>query len=319
MTVRSRGGASLVTRFDHPALFYDGAEDYVAGLVPFLRGGLSADEAVFVCVPAANVALLTAGLGEDADLVHFADMGEVGRNPARIISAIADFVADHAGRRVRFVGEPIWAGRSPEETREATRHEALLNLAFADTPMTILCPYDVRGLHRDVLLDAQCTHPVLLQAGRRRASPAYEDAGRLPSGCEAPLPSPPSDAALVRFDREGLPRLRRLVRQAGEQAGVGADRADDLALAVNELATNTLSYTGAGGEVRLWGGGRKSLVCEVRDRGHITDPLAGRTAASEEAEGGRGLWMINQLCDLTEVRTGPTGTTIRLHVAPRPS
>jgi hypothetical protein len=26
-----------------------------------------------------------------------------------------------------------------------------------------------------------------------------------------------------------------------------------------------------------------------------------------------GLWTVNQLCDLVEVRTGETGTTIRVH------
>jgi hypothetical protein len=30
------------------------------------------------------------------------------------------------------------------------------------------------------------------------------------------------------------------------------------------------------------------------------------------AEGGVGLWSVNQLCDLVEVRSGAAGTTIRV-------
>ena len=28
-----------------------------------------------------------------------------------------------------------------------------------------------------------------------------------------------------------------------------------------------------------------------------------------------GVWMANQLCDLVQVRSGPAGTVVRLHVA----
>ena len=43
---------------------------------------------------------------------------------------VQDFISGSEGRRVRYVGEPIWATRSDGELREATRHEALINLAF---------------------------------------------------------------------------------------------------------------------------------------------------------------------------------------------
>jgi anti-sigma regulatory factor (Ser/Thr protein kinase) len=32
-------------------------------------------------------------------------------------------------------------------------------------------------------------------------------------------------------------------------------------------------------------------------------------------EGGRGLWMANQVCDLVRIRSGATGTAIRLHMS----
>jgi anti-sigma regulatory factor (Ser/Thr protein kinase) len=32
------------------------------------------------------------------------------------------------------------------------------------------------------------------------------------------------------------------------------------------------------------------------------------------AEGGRGLWLINQLCDLVQLRPAVDGLTVRLHM-----
>jgi hypothetical protein len=77
--------------------------------------------------------------------------------------------------RVRFIGEPIWAGRRADEILEATRHEALLNLAFAGAPVTIQCPYDTSRLDPEVLADAERTHPELV--GRRPGSGAHGGRG----------------------------------------------------------------------------------------------------------------------------------------------
>jgi hypothetical protein len=33
-----------------------------------------------------------------------------------------------------------------------------------------------------------------------------------------------------------------------------------------------------------------------------------------DASHGHGLWVVHQLCDLVELRTGASGTTIRLHM-----
>ena len=57
------------------------------------------------------------------------------------------------------------------------------------------------------------------------------------------------------------------------------------------------------------------MVCEIADRGTIDDPLVGRQAPDTEQLGGRGLWLAHQLCDLVELRSGPDGTVLRLHMA----
>jgi len=76
---------------------------------------------------------------------------------------------------------------------------------------------------------------------------------------------------------------------------------------------------GGGGTLRVW---REpdAVVCEVRDRGFIRDPLVGRMAPPIEQYGGRGLWIVNQLCDLVQIRSAPSGTVVRVHMhAARPA
>jgi hypothetical protein len=42
--------------------------------------------------------------------------------------------------------------------------------------------------------------------------------------------------------------------------------------------------------------------------------MAGRRRPAADALEGRGLWLINQLCDLVEMRSDPSGMTVRMHV-----
>ena len=57
------------------------------------------------------------------------------------------------------------------------------------------------------------------------------------------------------------------------------------------------------------------MICEVRDRGRLDQPLAGRASArARRPVGGWGLWLANQLCDLVQLRTLPDGNVVRLHL-----
>jgi len=55
--------------------------------------------------------------------------------------------------------------------------------------------------------------------------------------------------------------------------------------------------------------------CEVRDGGQIHDLLAGRVRPGAEEIGGRGLWLVNHLCGLVQIRSSAGGTVVRLHLA----
>ena len=89
-------------------------------------------------------------------------------------------------------------------------------------------------------------------------------------------------------------------------------------LAVSEVAANTLRHTRAGGMLHVWRT-RDSLICQLDDQGRITDPLAGRRPPSLSTLGGQGLWVVNQVCDLVELRSGPAGTSVRLHMRLSPA
>lgn len=113
--------AATTDPFVHPALFYRDEQEYLAGTLPFLEAGLAAGEPVAVAVPGANLRLIREGLGPAAEAVLLLDMQEAGRNPGRIIPGVLRAFADAqpSGRRVRIIGEPIWAAAAPPSTRRA--------------------------------------------------------------------------------------------------------------------------------------------------------------------------------------------------------
>ena len=273
---------------------------------------------MLVVLGAAKIDLLKEGLGEDASRVRFADMAKVGANPARIIPAWRDFAHECAaqGRSFRGIGEPIWAERSPDELVECQRHEALLNLAFAGTPdFRLLCPYDTSALGADVVEEAHRSHPHIVEANRNRASVQYRDLEQVAAPFDWPLVEPDEVLDEVEVEPNRLGQVREMVTRHAKASALGTGKVDDLVVAVNEVATNSLVHGGGRGLLRLWRQGT-AVVCEVRDRGRIDDPLIGRIPPPERYEGGRGLWLVTQLCDLVQVRSFPTGSVVRLHMRP---
>ncbi len=259
---------------------------------------------------------LALGSHGHAEGIGFLEFDELGRNPARIIPAWRQFydAASEGGRRVRGIGEPIWAGRNSAEIEECRRHESLLNLAFSDAEgFWLRCPYDRASLDPEVIAGACCTHPQLCEAGSSVPSDSYPGAGGLPGPFEGELPAPDPAAAEISFSEADLRAVRRFATRQGEAAGLTAERAEDLALAVNELAANTIRYAGGRGLARAWQADGE-LVCEVEDGGRIEDPLAGRRRPDPEQISGRGLWIANQVADLLEIRSTRTGTRARLHM-----
>ncbi|MFD7260454.1 anti-sigma factor RsbA family regulatory protein [Streptomyces sp. NPDC059874] len=304
--------------FVHPALFYEGQAEYLAGVGGFVRTALAADEPVLVAVPGARLDALRESLDVGAAEVTWTDMTRLGRNPGRILAALQDFADRHAGRSARIVGEPIWPGRSRAEVLEATRHEALINTAFAGRRATILCPYDVQGLPAAVVSDARRTHPTLIEKGEDLLSPDYADASAVCADCDHPLPEPDGAVPRLEYAHGQLGEVRAYAEAWARGTALSAARRGDLVLAVSEAAANSLSHGDGKGTLRLWSAWNSAgsgVVAEIRDGGHLADPLAGRRRPSlASPHGGRGLWMIHQLCDMVEIRASADGLTLRLHM-----
>ena len=303
--------------FRHEAFLYDGEDEFLAGTVPFIEDGLNAFEPVLVAVDERKIGLLRSELGAAAGEVEFMDMHELGRNPARIIPVWREFVRAnvHDGRPARGIGEPIWNGRAHDELIECAHHEALLNVAFGDGPeWWLICPYDTGSLAPEVVDTVALSHPHLTAGGGvRRESPDYVEPHAVRDPLDLALPPPPADAHELEFGASGLAEVRVFAGDRAEAAGLPAERRSDFVLAVNELATNSLRHAAGAGTVRVWREENR-VVCEVEDDGRINERLLGRQRPELHQVSGRGLWIVNQLCDLVQMRALPTGNLVRIHM-----
>ena len=287
-------------QFRHLALLYHGHGEYLSVLRAFIQACAARGDVVFVAVPRRKALLVRQELGDDPAPATLADMAELGRNPARIIPAVLLRQPAPWPERLLY-REPIWPGRTAAEIEEATRHEALINLAFRDSPVTVLCPYD----------------SVRLRDRQETASASYLGPPDLPPRCNRALSPPPAHAEALAY-RDDLHPVRSFVASRAKRAGLTPPRIPDLVLAISELAANTLRHTGGGGTVQFWRT-RDRIICQVSDTGQITDPLARHRVPAGEELGGKGFWLVNQVCDLVQARTGRTDTITRLHMRTAPT
>lgn len=303
-----------MVEFVHEALLYRDSEQFLAGTAPFVLDGLAADDPVLVAVPQHNVDLLKQELGDDAGRVEFLNMTEAGRNPGRIIPGVlTQFANAYPTRRARIIGEPIWHGRSAAEYPACVQHEALINTAFEGRRTSILCPYDTSALSAEWLDDAARTHPVMVSEQGRWHSDDYGDPFGTAEAFNQPLPEPPDEALVRRFDLHSLVAMRGLVSDFGSRSGLTDDQVEDLVLAVNELTTNTILHANGHGSLAIWREG-PSVVCQVSDEGMLTNPMVGRLQPGPNSKGGYGVVMVNLLCDLVRIHSHEQGTTIRVYV-----
>lgn len=314
MTTLANRHSDGVERFSHEAFFYADADDFGNGTASFVREGLDNKEAVLVALPPANLHLLNDALGSDARAVHFLDMTALGGNPARIIPVWAAFADEYhrVGKPFRGIGEPLWPGRPADEVTECHLHERLLNPAFDDGPgWRLMCPYDAARLPAGVVAGAKQSHPVWTTGSKARSSRSYCGHTGAAEAFAQPLTAPPDTAHEVCFGPLDLTAVRDHVARLAITVGLGADRVDELVLAASELATNCVRHGGGQGTVSHWRD-EAGLVIEFRDAGVIEDALVGRRLPGMGREGGRGLFIVNQLCDFVQTRSSEAGTTVRI-------
>ena len=297
--------------FRHEALPYESSDLLLEQVTSFLGPALDREEPVLIAAQSETLSGFRTELIGHRTHIDLAPMEEVGRNPGRLISVWSDFLDRHGaeGRTVWGIGEPIYAGRDPLEIEESEVYEQLLNGAFGEPEFTlhIGCPYDTASLPSDVLDDLVTSHPFICSEAKSQANAKFLADGH----AERKLsPALITDDAFAPFTKDSLGEMRRELAEAAGRFGVEEDRIPDLVLAVNEIATNSILYAGTG-SLGLWQTNGR-LVCEVRDLGYIEDPLVGRRRPKTTEERGRGIWFAHQVADLIQMRSTPSGTTVRI-------
>ncbi|WP_225851060.1 sensor histidine kinase [Streptomyces sp. HPF1205] len=300
------------TGYRHELYPYRGRDEFVQGAMSFIQDALDGGEAVVVAVPQDKASLLRSRIRDD-EAVRYVDTSAVAHHPGRHIGAWQEWIKEHAakGQPVRGIGESPWETvRSRAEAEELHYHEWLLNKAFAQGPAWwLLCPYDIAHDRAALQKMARC-HPEMREEGRTVPCPDYDP--KAPYAFTA-LTDPCEPYEEYAYASGDLAALRDKITVRAEQHGLAGARLRELRLAATEVATNSIRHGGGQGMLRTWHEDNR-LVCEFHDTGHITDPLAGRTRPDPAQSGGRGLWLVHQLCDLVEIRSTPEkGTTVRLH------
>jgi anti-sigma regulatory factor (Ser/Thr protein kinase) len=300
------------TGFVHEALMYRDESEFDAAMQDFLRAAAAAREPVLVALPGARLERVRRRMAGEVPEVRFEDAERVGRNPSCLLPVIEEWVRAHDGP-VRVVNEAVWPGRSYPETVEALRQGALLNHALADSEAIIMSPFDAERLDEATLAGAEMTHPTVLEGGQRRTSASYRDPLDMPFGELWPLQPPVGPVSEHLLD-SSLLELRHAV--AGDPAleALSVQRRSDLVFAVSEAAGNAVRHGDGACTTRIWHDGDE-VITEVSTHTGISDVMAGCRRPAADALEGRGLWLINQLCDLVELRSDGSGTTLRMHVS----
>ncbi len=172
------GNALTSQMLEHRALLYESDAEFAAAGVAFLREGVERSEAALAVTTEAHCGLLREHLGDAEPHIEFADQASWCATPSGALSRLRTFADGHidAGSRwVRILMEPVTAGRPVADGRLWARYEALLNVVFRSTPITVLCAYDAVALDADVLEHLLVTHPHTLGEAQARASSEYLD------------------------------------------------------------------------------------------------------------------------------------------------
>ncbi|MCY7342281.1 MAG: sensor histidine kinase [Pseudonocardia sp.] len=303
----------------HTAAFYSGPFDLFQQLIPLVRAGLERGEPVAVSVRPSTEDALYDRLGNQPGLILL-------DRPDGPDGGSGQTVATRRARHLREL--TTTAGPTTVLTEHSssldgvdgsfwTELDAAANVALADLPVNLTCFFPEMPLHLEIVDGARRNHPTLLVGGEVTHNPGHwspQDVLR-----ERPAPAPvilgPPDLRLT-FGAWQLNEVRAMVERALMVAGYGRDRAEDIVLAVNEVATNAVEHGGGEAQLYLWvagdGTGGDGLVCEVHDGGALNDPLPGLRAPHPSDPRGRGVWIARQLCDSLHIWADARGTHVRL-------
>jgi anti-sigma regulatory factor (Ser/Thr protein kinase) len=194
------------------------------------------------------------------------------------------------------------------------RYEATINHAFDQSPLWVLCLYDLRITSGDVLNDVTQTHPYLMTAdGRHIANDRYLRPEVFLTQLRPAHPDPLEAASPLVHLVDPMPQAaRHEVRKVSSVTRLPIAEVEGLVIAVCEALTNSICHGRPPVQLRLWADPDR-VVVTVTDRGAgLTDPFAGLLPAATGPPGGLGLWLAHQLCSLVTLDKSKDAFTVRL-------
>ncbi|MFF5225189.1 anti-sigma factor RsbA family regulatory protein [Dactylosporangium sp. NPDC000521] len=307
----------------HQAGFYASDDEFLALVVPFFTDGLAAGEPVVSAFAPANQRLVRDAFGARSD-IRFIDGDAQYLRPAGAIrqyrAMFADYVASGAGQ-IRVGGDVPHPGTGALWDWWA-RYEAAVNVAYDDYPIWGLCPYDTRTTPAHVLHDVRRTHPYVATATGDHPNPAFTDPVTVLAEPRTGWRDPLERQQPLMYLTDPSPgQARAAVNAVADVARLRLDDLGGLEVAVSEAVTNAGLHGAGPMDVRIWAAGGRMVVA-VRDVGPgPADPFAGLMPVADRSSGGRGLWLMHQLCAYVSLQREADGFTIRLvagdqHTAP---
>jgi serine/threonine-protein kinase RsbW len=115
------------------------------------------------------------------------------------------------------------------------------------------------------------------------------------------------------FALDTLLDVRQDVHRSATDEGLADLRLYYFVVAVNEIMTNAIHHGGGRGELQIARVG-DCLRAQVVDcgPGMPADRIAPETKPPANIRSGRGLWLTRQLCEVVDIRSAATGTTVTL-------
>lgn len=307
--------------FQHEALIYGSADEFVSTVVPFLKEGLAEGDGAVVATNDLNIRRLRQALGRDADEVMMVPAKEVYTSPHGAVGAyhrVLEGFAKNGKPSVRAIGE-VEYGSTAYENESWLRYEPVAHEVFSDARLKVICPYDKNALAPALIEHAVKTHPHIHRDSSREENPSFEDPRSVFSSLPVHFPLGCSTQPDIQLDLTAgrLADARRTI-DALVARRFESVRDEEVTLAISEVTTNAIRYGSGSATVRLWNLS-EHLVCEVRNEGRpIEDFAAGYRPprpADHAEHGGMGLWIARHLADAMTIQSDESGPVVRLAFA----
>ncbi len=312
------GAAPGHDSYVHEAAIYDSDDELVRLVVPHVEAGVAAGEPTYLALHEREAAVVRATLSTPGRVTFLPPPSSQKRPPAAIRTLTAQLRQLIAGgaqqvRAVNTVPHPglgaVWEGWC--------QYEAAVNELLAGIPVWGLCLYDRRITPSYVLDDVARTHPHLATPdGRHERNDRYEDPTTFLRSRPAPPPDPIEAGPPAIEMLDPTPRAgRQAVGELARRNGLPADEVEDLVLATSEAISNATSHRQGQVSVKAWAASPPRVVVTVSDEGEgLGDVYVGLAprASAFDGEGGLGLWLSNQLVEVSYVRNDH-GFTVRLN------